>query len=135
RRYYAPVEANTRVGEEERGYVLVHRSEQPTASAGRIGWSLLVRQRVILAVTLSRFLEEPSGWFYFTWMPIYMKNYRDVPLMNIGFLLIIPFLTLDFGKVGGGWISSRLMKKGWTLDRARKIVMLVSAIAMAASLA
>ena len=40
----------------------------------------------------------------------------------------------SLGKVGGGWMSSRLMKQGWTLDRARKVVMLISALSMAASL-
>lgn len=54
--------------------------------------------------------------------------------MNIGFLLTIPFLTFDFGKVGGGWVSSLFMKRGWTLDRSRKIVMLASALCMAASM-
>ena len=38
------------------------------------------------------------------------------------------------GAPGGGWMSSRLMKQGWTLDRARKVVMLISAVSMAASL-
>jgi MFS transporter, ACS family, hexuronate transporter len=134
RRYYAPIERNTRVSEGERAYILADRGEQSAASASRVRWSALVRNRVVLGVTLSRFLEEPCGWFYFTWMPIYLRNYRDVPLTNIGFLLIIPFLTLDFGKMGGGWVSSQLMKNGATLDRARRIVMLISALAMAASL-
>jgi len=134
-KYYAPIERSTRVSEAERGYILAHRGEQASVTPGKqIGWSFFVKQRLVLAVALSRFLEEPSGWFYFTWLPIYLKNYRDVSLMNIGLLLIIPFLTLDVGKVGGGWLSSRLMKRGWTLDRARKIVMLMSALSMAASL-
>jgi ACS family hexuronate transporter-like MFS transporter len=63
-----------------------------------------------------------------------LNNYRDVPLTRVGLLLIIPFLTLDIGKVGGGWLSSRLMTRGWTLDRARKVVMLGSALCMLGSI-
>ena len=134
-KYYAPVERSTRVSDKERSYILAHRGEQASVAPGqRIAWSFFLQERLVLAVALSRFLEEPSGWFYFTWLPIYLKNYRDVSLINIGFLLIIPFVTLDVGKVGGGWMSSRLMKQGWTLDRARKVVMLISALSMAASL-
>jgi len=134
-KHYSPIERSTRVSDAERGYILANRGEQASVASSRhIGWSFFLNQRLVLAVALSRFLEEPSGWFYFTWLPIYLKNYRDVPLMNIGLLLIIPFLTLDVGKVGGGWLSSRLMKRGWTLDRARKVVMLMSALSMAASL-
>jgi ACS family hexuronate transporter-like MFS transporter len=134
-RYYAPVEKNARLGEQERAYILAHRDDQAELAPGRkVRWSFFLKQRLVLAVALARFLEEPSGWFYFTWLPIYLRNYRDVSLMNIGFLLIIPFLTLDFGKIGGGWMSSRLMKRGWSLDRARKVVMLVSALCMVGSI-
>ena len=134
-RYYRPVETNPRLGDEERAYILSFRGEQAVLAAGQtLRWSFFLKQRLVLAVAAARFLEEPAGWFYFTWLPIYLKNYRDVSLMNIGFLLIIPFLTFDIGKVGGGWVSSWLMKQGWPLDRSRKVVMLVSALCMIASL-
>jgi MFS transporter, ACS family, hexuronate transporter len=132
---YQSVETHPKLGEVERAYILAHRGEQAALAPGQtVRWSFFLKHRLVLAVAAARFLEEPSGWFYFTWLPIYLRNYRDVSLMNIGFLLIIPFLTFDFGKVGGGWISSLFMKRGWTLDRARKVVMLASALCMAASL-
>jgi ACS family hexuronate transporter-like MFS transporter len=99
-----------------------------------VPWSFFLKQRLVIAVAVARFLEEPCGWFYFTWLPIYLKNNRDVSLISVGVLLIIPFLALDVGKVGGGWMSSLLLKQGRTLDRARKSVMLVSAICMLASI-
>ncbi|MCX6550302.1 MAG: MFS transporter [Acidobacteria bacterium] len=134
-RYYAPVEKNTRLAARERAYILAHRTEQADLAPGqRVGWSFFLKQRLVIAVAVARFLEEPCGWFYFTWLPIYLKNYRDVSLMNIGALLIIPFLTLDAGKIGGGWMSSWLMTHGWTLDRARKIVMLTSVLCMVGSI-
>ena len=134
-RYYAPLERSTRVSEPERAYILSDHGDQAALAPGQpIPWSFFLKQRLVLAVAAARFLEEPSGWFYFTWLPLYLSNYRDVPLTRIGVLLIIPFLALDFGKVGGGWVSSRLMKQGWTLDRARKIVMLVSALCMLGSI-
>lgn len=134
-RYYGPVETHARLGEQERHYILSHRNEQAEPAHGQtIRASYFLRQRLVLAVAASRFLEEPAGWFYLTWLPTYLKNYRAVSLVNIGFLLIIPFLTFDIGKVGGGWVSSRLMTRGWTLDPARKVVMLFSAVCMAASI-
>jgi ACS family hexuronate transporter-like MFS transporter len=128
-RYYWPVENHPKLSAPERAYILEHRARE-TAAAPRqpVAWSFFLKQRLVLAVTAARFLEEPAGWFYFTWLPIYLKNYRDVPLMNIGVLLIIPFLTF------GGWLSSRLIKMGWTLDRARRSVMLASALCMVASI-
>ncbi len=134
-RYYRPVEINPRLSAAERRHILSFRSEQAAlAPSQHVPWSFFLKQRLVLAVALARFMEEPAGWFYFTWLPIYLRNHRDVSLINIGLLLIIPFLTFDLGKVGGGWVSSRLMKRGWRLDPARKIVMLVSALCLVASL-
>jgi ACS family hexuronate transporter-like MFS transporter len=134
-RHYAPLDTHTRVSEAERRYILFDRSnEAAVAHARQIPWSFFLKQRQVLAIAAARFLEEPSGWFYFTWLPIYLKTYRGIPLTRVGVLLIIPFLALDIGKVGGGWVSSRLITHGWTLDRARKIVMLVSALCMLASI-
>jgi MFS transporter, ACS family, hexuronate transporter len=134
-RSYRTVETHPRLSEQERVYITAHRGEQAApASEQKVRWSFFLRHRLVLAVAAARFLEEPSGWFYFTWLPIYLKDHRDVSLINIGFLLIIPFLTFDIGKVGGGWLSSLFMKRGWTLDRARKVVMLGSALCMAASI-
>jgi ACS family hexuronate transporter-like MFS transporter len=131
-RYYAPLVQHARVSEGERTYIVSHGDHR--ASAPSMPWSFFLKQRLVIAVAVARFLEEPSGWFYFTWLPLYLRNYRDVTLTNVGLLLIIPFLALDVGKVGGGWVSSWLMKHGWTLDRARKIVMLVSALCMLGSI-
>ena len=103
------------------------RGETSTA----VRWSFFLKQRMVWGVFLARFVEEPVSWFYLTWLPIYMRDYRDVSIMNIGLLLVIPFVTLDIGYVAGGWIASRLMKAGWSVDRARKTVMVVSAICMA----
>lgn len=134
-RYYRPVETNPRLGAAERDHILSFRGEQSAVAAGtRLPWSFFLKQRLVLAVAAARFLEEPAGWFYFTWLPIYLRNHRDVSLMNVGVLLIIPFLTFDVGKVGGGFLSSWLMKREWPLDRARKVVMLASAVCMVSSL-
>jgi MFS transporter, ACS family, hexuronate transporter len=133
-RSYAPLERHSRVSDAERRYIISGRGDGRAGDAQQIRWSFFLKQRQVLAIAAARFLEEPSGWFYFTWLPLYLSNYRDTPLTRVGVLLIIPFLALDIGKVGGGWVSSRLMKQGWTLDRARKIVMLVSAFCMLGSI-
>lgn len=136
-KYYTPLVRNQRVSEHERTYICEGRQadvEDTSATHHTAGFSFFATQRLVVAVALARFLEEPAGWFYFTWLPIYLKNYRDVSLMYIGVLLVLPFLTFDIGKVGGGWASSRLMKNGWPLDSARRVVMLVSALCMVASI-
>jgi len=42
-------------------------------------------------------------------------------------LLWIPYLATDIGSLSGAWISSALIRRGWSIDRSRKLVLLVSA--------
>jgi MFS transporter, ACS family, hexuronate transporter len=99
-----------------------------------VHWTWFLRQRMVWGVLLARFLEEPVSWFYLTWLPIYMRTYREASIVDIGLALIFPFIALDLGYVGGGWIASRLMKAGWSMNRARKAVMTGSALCMAAGI-
>jgi ACS family hexuronate transporter-like MFS transporter len=135
-RFYTPLAVSQRVSEQERAYIWEGQRQEgrEVVDNVKVSFGFFARERQVIAVAFARFLEEPAGWFYFTWLPIYLKNYRDVSLMYIGVLLVVPFLTFDVGKVGGGWASSRLMKNGWSLNAARKVVMFVSAVCMTASI-
>ena len=134
RSLYAPVGSHPRVSEGERAYIQKdHYEMRPTRRLGLQSFSFL-KHRMFWGVFLGRLVEEPASWFYLTWLPLYLKGFRGVSLMNIGFFLIIPFLALDLGYMGGGWIASQLIKRGWSLNRARKTVMAVSAFCMVAAI-
>jgi ACS family hexuronate transporter-like MFS transporter len=97
-------------------------------------WSFLLRHRLVWSIIVGRFVEEPVGWFFFSWLPFYLKNYRATSLIHIGLLLTIPFFTLDMGFLAGGWAASRLMKNGWSLDRTRRTLVGLSAVCMMSTL-
>jgi len=134
RAMYAPLQSSVRVSDTERAYIQ-RGQDHPHSIRGLSLRSLsFLKYRLFWSVFLGRFIEEPASWFYLTWLPLYLKQFRGVSLMNIGFLLIVPFLTLDIGYMGGGWISSMLMRSGWSLNRARKTVMLLCAICMVSAI-
>jgi ACS family hexuronate transporter-like MFS transporter len=134
RSLYAPVVSHPRISEGERAYI--QRDHHEVRFTRRQGqqWFSVLKHRMFWGVFLGRFVEEPASWFYLTWLPLYLSGFRGVSLMNIGFFLIIPFSTLDLGYMGGGWVASRLIKRGWSLSRARKAVMAVSAFCMVAAI-
>jgi MFS transporter, ACS family, hexuronate transporter len=61
-------------------------------------------------------------------VPNYLKNERGFSLALIGMLAWIPFLMADIGNLSGGGASSLLIRRGWSVDRARKTVMFTSAL-------
>ena len=62
-----------------------------------------------------------SGFLY--------RNY-GLNLTTMGLPIVIIYLIGDVGSVGGGWLSSRLIKSGWSVNVARKTAMLVCALAV-----
>ncbi len=124
--YRVPAE-HPRLTERERAHIL---SDQGTSEAGgaRRPWLSLFRHRQVWALIAARFFTDPIWWFLISWLPNYLKNERGFSLALIGLLAWIPFLFADIGNLSGGGVSSLLIRRGWTVDRARKTVMVTSAL-------
>ena len=123
--FYRTPEKHPRITEEERAHIL---SDQPlVANEPRRSWLSLFKYRQVRALIVGRLLTDPIWWFLISWLPNYLKNERGFSLALIGLLAWIPFLWADIGNLTGGGVSSLLIKRGWTVDRARRTVMLTSA--------
>jgi ACS family hexuronate transporter-like MFS transporter len=105
----------------------------PSAGSGS-RWVDLLRSRQVWALTVARFLEEPAFWVYIFWLPKYVVDVKGLTVLQTGWLLVEPFLALDVGYLAGGWVSSRLVRRGWSARRTRLSVMAVSAILMTCSI-
>ena len=117
-------------------YALI-KGEQPPAPSQRkpaIRWLQLLRYRQTWAIVLARFFTDPVWWLYITWLPLYLYNARGFDLKKIGMFAWVPFVTADAGSLLGGWLSGRLITKGWSTDRARKTVVLFGAFLMTAGI-
>ena len=97
-------------------------------------WVDLLRFRQVWAITIARFLEEPAFWIWIFWLPKYIEDRRGLSGLQTGWLLTQPFLALDLGYLSGGWISGRLMRRGWSARRSRRAVMIVAALLMMSSI-
>jgi MFS transporter, ACS family, hexuronate transporter len=126
--YHSPA-THPRLSEQERQHIL---SDQTAADAAdvhsRRPWASLFRHRQVWAVIAARFFTDPIWWFLISWLPNYLKSARGFSLALIGLFAWIPFLFADIGNLSGGAVSSLLIRKGWSVDRARKLVLVISAI-------
>jgi MFS transporter, ACS family, hexuronate transporter len=89
-----------------------------------------VPHRQAWAFAIGKFLTDPIWWLYLYWVPDFLNRSYGLDLKNIGPPLIAIYLLADVGSIGGGWLSSSLLTRGWTTNRARKTAMLVCALAV-----
>jgi ACS family hexuronate transporter-like MFS transporter len=107
-------------------------ADDPTelATAPKVPWLRLIPHRQAAAFAIAKCLTDPIWWFYLFWTPKFLSERHHLDLSSLPLPLIVIYLIADVGSVGGGWLSSRLIKKGWTVNRARKTAMLLCALAV-----
>ena len=120
---YDHPDRHPRVTPAELAYI---RSDPPDASV-RIPWLMLLRHRQAWAFALGKFMTDPIWWLYLFWVPDFLGRNHGIDLKTIGPPLVAIYLVADVGSIGGGWLSSRLIKSGWTVNAARKTAMFVCA--------
>jgi ACS family hexuronate transporter-like MFS transporter len=126
---YHPPESHPWITDEERALIASDRTTTPSAApAWRPGWGELLRYRQVWAVVAGRFITDPIWWLYVFWMPSYFQEARGFSLQQVGWSAWFPFLAAGVGAMGGGWASGHLIRRGWSVDRARKTVMTAGAL-------
>lgn len=121
---YRKPEEHPRCSAAELAYI---RSDREEAS-GKVPWLGLLRYRQTWAYVVGKFLIDPVWWFYLFWVPGFLQREHGLNLAQIGFPIVAIYLISDAGSIAGGWSSSRLIRKGFSVNAARKIAMLVCAV-------
>jgi MFS transporter, ACS family, hexuronate transporter len=98
--------------------------------AAPVGWMRLIPHRQTWAYTIGKFLTDPIWWVYLFWIPDYFSRVHGLSLGELGPPLVTIYLAADAGSVGGGWLSSTLLRRGFSVNVARKTAMLICAIAV-----
>jgi ACS family hexuronate transporter-like MFS transporter len=99
--------------------------DEPTT---RLPWAQLLRHRQAWAFAVAKFLTDPIWWFFLFWLPKFLNSEYGLTLTGLGPPLIAIYLLADVGSIGGGWIAGRFIKRGWSVNRARKGAMLICAL-------
>ncbi|HUM64812.1 MAG TPA: MFS transporter [Chitinophagaceae bacterium] len=94
-----------------------------TASAPAFEWKQLWSTRSLWGILLIRFVSDPVWYFCLFWLPGYLQEESGLTLAQVGMFGWIPFLFADLGAIGTSMWSDRLVRKGITPLRARKIML------------
>ena len=120
---YRKPEEHPRLSASERAHIDSDPPEPPIS----VAWAELLRYPPAWAFATGKFLTDAVWWFYLFWFPLFMSDRFGFDIKNIGLPMVTVYLLADVGSVGGGWLSSFLLKRGWSVNAARKTAMLLCA--------
>ena len=123
-RTYQKPEIHPRLSKEELAYI---NSDSEEETKEKIPWLKLLPKRETWAFSLTT-ITDGVWWFYLFWGAKFLGEQFGVDIKNIGLPFLIIFIMADTGSLLGGYTCGALIKKGWSVNKARKITMLVCAI-------
>jgi ACS family hexuronate transporter-like MFS transporter len=97
-------------------------------AAPHVRWTTLIRYRQTWAVFFCRFFADPLWYFYVFWIPEFLARERHLDLAGIGAVAWIPFLVADVSNFVSGYVTLRLQRRGWSVNRTRKALMLAGTL-------
>lgn len=98
----------------------------PPEQVERLGWGRIVIKREAWAFATAKFLTDPVWFLMLFWLPKYFSTTYNVDLKVVLLPMIIMYLLSDLGSIAGGWLSSKLIQRGHSVNYARKVALLIS---------
>jgi ACS family hexuronate transporter-like MFS transporter len=126
--FYEVPAKHKKISKEELDYI---NSDQEagieTDKAENVSWIKLFSLKQTWAFIVGKFFTDPIWYFFLFWLPSYFSSTFHLDLKKPSLPLVIVYTATTVGAIGGGYLSSYLIKKGWLVYRSRKLVLLLSA--------
>jgi ACS family hexuronate transporter-like MFS transporter len=107
---------------------LAYINQDPEVAVQKVPWARLLTYRGTWVYLAGAVLTNPAWWFYNNWVPSFLNSKFHVTLLAVGLPLVLIYLLTDVGSIAGGWMSSRLIKRGMDVFLARKLTLLTCAV-------
>ncbi len=124
---YRRPEDDPKLSADELAYI---RSDQPEEEIPPPPVRVLMIHRETWAIALGRLFTDPIWYIYLFWIPDFLSRRFGLDIRAMAMPLFVVYTGATVGSIGGGWISSALLRRGWTLNRSRKTALLVCALAV-----
>ncbi|MDO1445527.1 MFS transporter [Rhodocytophaga aerolata] len=128
--YYEIPSRHKKISQAEYSYI--HSDHDPATPEGTLAipWSRLLGFRQTWVFIIGKILTDPIWWFFLFWLPSYFSTTFNLDLTKPSMHLAVVYTATTFGSIGGGYLSSYLIKRGWPVLKARKATLLLVAFAV-----
>jgi ACS family hexuronate transporter-like MFS transporter len=129
-RVYSQPENHPKLSPEELNHIQSDRDEP--SGTERVSWRKVLSYKETWAFAIGKFLTDPIWWFYLSWLPDFFNSNESLDqkldLKTVGLPFILIYLVSDLGSIFFGWVASRFIHIGWSVNKARKVTMLICAL-------
>ena len=126
---YQTPEKHGGLSNDERAAVQASTATQDESEL-KISLASLLRHRETWAIVSAKFLSDGAWYFYLFWLPKYLFDAFNLDIKTAGSIGWIPYAASGVGCLVGGGLSSWLLKRGWSVNWARKLALGASAALM-----
>ena len=123
-RIYKKPEGHPKVSKEEIDYI---NSDSVVENDEKLPWKKVFPKKETWAFSLAK-ITDAVWWFYLFWGAIFLAEKFDVDIKNMGLPFLVIYLIADSGSIFGGWLSGAFMKQGWSVNKSRKLTLLICAL-------
>jgi len=123
--YDAP-EEHKRLSQSE--LVYIKADQAPAQVVVKVPWLQLLRYRAVWAYLIAGILAGPAWPFYGFFLPDFLRKNFSLSFNAMAWWTSAFYVLAAVGGIAGGWMTSRLMAKGWTVNKSRKLALLICAI-------
>jgi ACS family hexuronate transporter-like MFS transporter len=105
--------------------------DEAKTDQAKIPWTDLLKYRAAWAFVLGKAMTDPIWWFFMFWLPMWLNKTFNCDLKTLGLPLIIVYSFVSLGSIGGGYLSSALIKSGKSINFSRKTTFFICACLVA----
>jgi len=106
-------------------------NSDPAEPAIKIPWRRLFPHRQTWAVAVAKFMTDGFWWFYLFGTPYFFSDRFGLDLKGRSGPVSIIYIVASVGSIGGGWLSGYFIRRGWSVNKARKVTLAMVAACVA----
>ena len=118
------------ISDKEKKYILEGQPENLLENDRALSWKELLKNKKSYSIILGRFFLDPVWWMFVAWLPIYLLDVYKFDIKSIGMTAWFPYVGAMIGSISGGSYSGNMIKKGKSVNFARKSAFIISGIIM-----